>query len=56
MKENPLLQQVNFILSVCLIGSSALWGIVSIIEAAEDVDPLAEMFISSGVIENLSIN
>lgn len=41
-KNNPLAQQVNFILSVLFLGSFALFAIVTILEASDMENPIAE--------------
>jgi|GEM_PF-2725427 len=43
MKSNFLWQKVSFSLSVALIGSAALLGIVMIFEADEKVNPIAQV-------------
>ncbi len=40
-KDNPLTQQVNFMLSVAFLGSVALLAIITILEAAEMENPFA---------------
>ena len=41
-RNNPLTQKVNFIISVCFLGSAALLGIVAILEASEMDNPIAD--------------
>ena len=41
-KNNPLTQKVNFILAVTLLGSAALFAIVTMLEAADMENPFSE--------------
>ena len=41
-KNNPLTAKVNFIISVTFIGASALLGIVAILEASDNTNPITE--------------
>lgn len=49
--NNPLTARVNFIISVIFIGSSALLGIVTILEASGDTNPIEEAFIARTTLE-----
>jgi len=51
-KNNPLTAKVNFIISVCFIGTSALLGIVTILEASDNSNPIADMFVARMVLED----
>ena len=47
MKNTFLMEKVSFSLSVLLIGSATLLGIVMILEADERANPIAQMIAST---------
>jgi hypothetical protein len=48
-KNNPLLQEVNFIISVVFIGSVALLAMVSMLRASEMEDPIENALLGTAV-------
>ncbi len=55
MKTKFLWEKVNFSLSVILIGSSALLGIVMILEADDATNPIAQMIASTVYPEDIDM-